>query len=39
MTATSLLPKAAAAVGMSFADLCRKIVELSWAARQEEGLA
>jgi D-alanine-D-alanine ligase len=39
MTATSLLPKAAAAVGMSFADVCRKIVELSWAARQEEGLA
>jgi D-alanine-D-alanine ligase len=36
MTATSLLPKAAAAVGMSFANLCRKIVELSWAARQEE---
>jgi D-alanine-D-alanine ligase len=39
MTATSLLPKAAAAVGLSFADLCRKIVELSWAARQEEKLA
>jgi D-alanine-D-alanine ligase len=36
MTATSLLPKAAAAVGMSFPQLCQKIVELSWAARQEE---
>jgi D-alanine-D-alanine ligase len=39
MTATSLLPKAAAAAGLSFPQLCRKIVELSWAARQEEGLA
>ena len=39
MTATSLLPKAAAAAGISFPDLCRKIVELSWAARQQEGLA
>jgi D-alanine-D-alanine ligase len=36
MTATSLLPKAAAAVGLSFPQLCQKIVELSWAARQEE---
>ena len=39
MTATSLLPKAAAAVGMSFAELCRKIVILSWTARQEENRA
>jgi D-alanine-D-alanine ligase len=39
MTATSLLPKAAAAVGLSFPQLCQKIVELSWAARKEEGLA
>lgn len=39
MTATSLLPKAAAAVGLTFPQLCQKIVELSWAARQEEGLA
>jgi D-alanine-D-alanine ligase len=39
MTATSLLPKAAAAVGLTFPQMCRKIVELSWAARQEEGLA
>jgi D-alanine-D-alanine ligase len=36
MTATSLLPKAAAAVGTSFPDMCRKIIELSWAARLEE---
>jgi D-alanine-D-alanine ligase len=39
MTATSLLPKAAAAVGLSFPQLCQRIVELSWAARREEGLA
>jgi D-alanine-D-alanine ligase len=36
MTVTSLLPKAAAAVGLSFPQLCQKIVELSWAARREE---
>jgi len=36
MTATSLLPKAAAAVGLSFPQLCQRIVELSWAARREE---
>jgi D-alanine-D-alanine ligase len=36
MTATSLLPKAAAAVGIAFPQLCRLIVELSWAARQKE---
>jgi D-alanine-D-alanine ligase len=36
MTATSLLPKAAAAVGISFPELCQRIVELSWAARQKE---
>jgi D-alanine-D-alanine ligase len=36
MTATSLLPKAAAAVGITFPELCRRIVELSWAARQKE---
>jgi D-alanine-D-alanine ligase len=36
MTATSLLPKAAAAVGISFPQLCRRIVELSWAARMKE---
>jgi len=39
MTATSLLPKAAAAVGISFPQLCRRIVELSWACRQEERIA
>ena len=39
MTATSLLPKAAAAIGLSFSQMCRRIVELSWAARREEGLA
>ncbi|MEX2584322.1 MAG: D-alanine--D-alanine ligase [Gemmatimonadota bacterium] len=31
MTATSLLPKAAAAVGISFPDLCQRIVNLSLA--------
>jgi D-alanine-D-alanine ligase len=36
MTATSLLPKAAAAVGITFPELCRRIVDLSWAARQKE---
>lgn len=36
MTATSLLPKAAAAVGIDFPKLCRRIVELSWATRQKE---
>ncbi len=39
MTATSLLPKAAAAVGLAFPELCRRIVELSWAERRREGLA
>jgi len=39
MTATSLLPKAAAAVGITFPQLCRRIVELSWAARQKERAA
>lgn len=39
MTATSLLPKAAAAVGIDFPQLCRRIVELSWACRREERLA
>jgi D-alanine-D-alanine ligase len=39
MTATSLLPKAAAAVGIAFPQLCRRIVELSWAARQKERAA
>jgi D-alanine-D-alanine ligase len=38
MTATSLLPKAAAAAGISFPELCRRIVELSWAERRAEGL-
>ena len=38
MTATSLLPKAAAVAGISFPQLCRRIVELSWAERQKEGL-
>jgi D-alanine-D-alanine ligase len=39
MTATSLLPKAAAAAGITFPQLCRRIVELSWAARQKERTA
>jgi D-alanine-D-alanine ligase len=38
MTATSLLPKAAAAAGIPFPELCRRIVELSWAERRREGL-
>jgi D-alanine-D-alanine ligase len=38
MTAMSLLPKAAAAAGISFPELCRRIVELSWAERGAEGL-
>lgn len=40
MTPTSLLPQEAAAVGMSFEDLCEKIIEVSLAKRQykEEAL-
>jgi D-alanine-D-alanine ligase len=34
MTETSLLPKAAAAIGMSFPELCRTIAELSLQLRQ-----
>ena len=33
MTETSLLPKAAAAVGISFPDLCLRIARLSWQLR------
>lgn len=33
MTSSSLLPKAAKAVGIDFPDLCEKIIELSLAAR------
>lgn len=33
MTSSSLLPKAAAAVGISFPELCARIIELSLAAR------
>jgi D-alanine-D-alanine ligase len=36
MTATSLLPKAAAAVGISFSELCDRIVHLA-VARAEQG--
>src|SRR5260370_39966463 len=36
MTATSILPKAAAAVGISFSELCCRIVQLSWAAHTKE---
>lgn len=35
MTATSLLPKAAQAAGLSFDQLCQKIVELSLAVKRE----
>jgi D-alanine-D-alanine ligase len=38
MTATSLLPKAAAVAGLTFPQLCRRIVELSWDERRKEGL-
>ena len=34
MTETSLLPKAAAAAGMGFGELCERIAELSMALRQ-----
>ena len=34
MTGASLLPKEAAAIGMSYEDLCEKIIELSFAARR-----
>ena len=34
MTGASLLPKEAAAIGMSYEDLCEKIIELSLAARR-----
>jgi D-alanine-D-alanine ligase-like ATP-grasp enzyme len=33
MTETSLLPKAAAATGIAFGDLCARIAELSLALR------
>jgi len=36
MTATSLLPKAAAVAGFTFPQLCRRIVELSWDVRRKE---
>ncbi|MBX3745029.1 MAG: D-alanine--D-alanine ligase [Verrucomicrobiae bacterium] len=37
MTETSLLPKAAAAAGIGFADLCRRMVEFAWRRREEGG--
>ena len=36
MTPTSLVPQEAAQVGLSYADLCERIVELSLAARKAE---
>lgn len=36
MTPNSLFPKAAAQIGLSYADLCDRIVSLSLKARQEE---
>ncbi|MBL9130112.1 MAG: D-alanine--D-alanine ligase, partial [Verrucomicrobiaceae bacterium] len=33
MTSSSLLPKAAKAVGIEFPELCARIIELSLAAR------
>ena len=38
MTPASLLPKEAAAAGMSFGELCEEIIRLSLAARKEERL-
>ncbi len=35
MTATSLLPKAAAAAGLSFEDLCDRIAQLALAPRED----
>ena len=35
MTGTSLLPKSAAAAGISFPELCKKIVALSWARQNK----
>ncbi|MFN2477255.1 MAG: D-alanine--D-alanine ligase [Chthoniobacterales bacterium] len=37
MTSTSLLPEAAAAVGISYPQLCARIIELSLAARRRNG--
>jgi len=34
MTETSLLPEAAAAVGINYIDLCLRIIELSHARRE-----
>jgi D-alanine-D-alanine ligase-like ATP-grasp enzyme len=36
MTPASLLPEAAAAAGISYADLCRKIIELSLSSHQSQ---
>ncbi|MGD9895618.1 MAG: D-alanine--D-alanine ligase [Candidatus Methylacidiphilaceae bacterium] len=36
MTETSLLPKAAQAAGISFTQLCERVLRLSWAARNGE---
>ena len=38
MTPTSLVPQEAAQVGMSYADVCEKIVEMSLQVRKEEHL-
>ena len=38
MTPTSLVPQEAAQVGMNYADLCEKIVELSLQARKEQSV-
>ena len=38
MTPTSLVPQEAAQVGLSYEDLCEKIVELSLAARKAESV-
>jgi len=38
MTPTSLVPQEAAQVGMDYADLCEKIVELSLKVRKEQSL-
>jgi hypothetical protein len=38
MTETSLLPKAAAAAGMNYAELCQKMVDLALARTDEARL-